>query len=120
MSKDSVVIGSSTKQYNDGKPHIVQALRDRTKGKLSVDGVPFDTDESYGDIDALMTTGFLYFGGYPGKHNFIEVTNIGFDGCIDDVKLWTTPVDLNQNKEAFGVIPGCPNKVRYAYFEFIK
>lgn len=99
-------------KYNDGKQHTVQALRYRNEGKLSVDNVILDQKQSYGDdVDTLTTTGYVYLGGYPGKHHYIEVTNTGFDGCIDDVKLSSYPVDLNIITEAFGVKPGCPNKV---------
>ena len=59
----------------------------------------------------------MYFGGYPGDHKFTEVTNINFDGCIDDVQISGTPVDLSQNVEAFGVKAGCPGKVIYRHLK---
>ena len=37
-----------------------------------------------------------------------EVTNKGFDGCIKDLTLATTLRDINDNKVAKGVLPGCP------------
>ena len=66
---------------------------------------------SVGDSD-LAVTNYMYFGGYPGQHRFTEVTNIDFDGCIDEVQISGTPVDLSQSVEAFGVIAGCPAKVQ--------
>ena len=59
----------------------------------------------------LAVTEFMYFGGYPGQHTFAEVTNIDFDGCIDNVQISGTPVDLSLNHESFGVVAGCPAKV---------
>lgn len=53
----------------------------------------------------------LYIGGYPGEHGLDTVTTSGFDGCIDEVQIGSTSVDLNQNINSFEVIPGCPNKV---------
>lgn len=63
-----------------------------------------------GDSD-LSITNYMYFGGYPGDHRFEDVTNVDFDGCIDEVQISGTPVDLSQNVEAFGVVSGCPAKV---------
>lgn len=59
----------------------------------------------------LSVTDYMYFGGYPGQHGFTKVGNENFDGCIDDVQISGTPVDLSQNVEAFGVVAGCPAKV---------
>jgi hypothetical protein len=53
----------------------------------------------------------VYFGGYPGNHNYPAVTNIDFDGCIDKVEFDTTPVDLSLESQAYGVTAGCPVKV---------
>ena len=59
----------------------------------------------------MDVTDYVYFGGYPGRHSFAQVTNVDFDGCIDHVQISGTPVDLSQNIEAFEVLPGCPVKV---------
>lgn len=52
----------------------------------------------------------MFFGGYPTKHKFNQVTHEDFDGCIDGVQIWGTTVDLSQNIKSFGVQPGCPTK----------
>lgn len=52
-------------------------------------------------------------GGYPGQHDITEVTNADFDGCLDEVQIDGTTVDLNKNKNAFDIKPGCPDKVCY-------
>ena len=62
-------------------------------------------------MNELDVTDYMYFGGYPGRHAFSEVTNVDLDGCIDHVQISGTPVDLSQNVEAFEVLAGCPAKV---------
>lgn len=54
----------------------------------------------------------MFFGGYPIQHPYKHVTQVDFDGCIDDVQIINTPVDLSRNLKAFGVLPGCPVKVK--------
>lgn len=54
----------------------------------------------------------MYFGGYPDTHMYKDVTNTGFDGCIDHVQIESATVDLSKNIKATGVTPGCPPKVR--------
>lgn len=53
----------------------------------------------------------MYFGGFPGEHDFIDVTNDDFNGCIDGVILSSIAVDLSKSKEILGTAPGCPIKV---------
>lgn len=59
----------------------------------------------------LAVTDYMYFGGYPGEHSYAQVSNVDFDGCLDNVQISGTPVDLSQNLEAFGVVSACPEKV---------
>ncbi|XP_046389625.1 laminin subunit alpha [Ischnura elegans] len=101
----------SKKSYSDGKWHTVEAVRQRSDGILKVDGELVDQGVSSGSATDLMLSDNVYFGGYPGDHHFITVTNRDFDGCIDLVHIDSTPVDLSQNLEALGVTPGCPVKV---------
>lgn len=58
----------------------------------------------------LQSSGRLFIGGFPREHNIQEVTEVDFDGCIDNVQIAGTSVDLNI-PEAIGTIPGCPPKV---------
>lgn len=53
----------------------------------------------------------MYFGGYPGEHDFVDVTNDDFTGCIDNVLLSSVTVDLSISKEILGTAPGCPIQV---------
>lgn len=57
-------------------------------------------------------TDFFTVKGFPQLHQFPDVTNIKFDGCIDNITITGEPVDLRNNIKSFGVTPGCPAKVR--------
>lgn len=96
--------------YNDGKWHLVKASRDRSAGLLYIDenkvGARTATDGKSINISDKM-----YFGGFPGKHSFPDVTNVHFDGCIDNVEIWGTLIDLSNNKKVVGATPGCHDKV---------
>lgn len=111
-------LGHGTKTFhtsdvlNDGKWHKISALRDGSKGKFIVDDVEV-TRQSTAPIEgnSLEAIDKIYFGGYPpARHSYREVTNTGFDGCIDEVSLNGNPVDLNRNVKSFGTLPGCPIK----------
>ena len=41
------------------------------------------------------------------------VTKQGFEGCIENLALQLATWDLNLNKKAKGVSPGCPEQVGY-------
>ena len=49
------------------------------------------------------------------SHFYSGVTKQGFEGCIEDVQLQQSTWDLNTNKKAKGVSPGCPEQVRSLY-----
>lgn len=53
----------------------------------------------------------MYYGGYPGEHDFIDVTNSDFTGCIDNVLLDERSLSLSKSKETLGTTPGCPVEV---------
>lgn len=111
---------ATTKQYNDGKWHKIVAIREGAKGRLSVDGQEArDVTKpiSGSTIDHIET---ISFGGYPNKHNHPEVTEMKFDGCINNVTIMGQPVDLRVNIKTFDVLPGCPDKVNLQFFLIIK
>ncbi|XP_033329969.2 laminin subunit alpha [Megalopta genalis] len=105
---------TSVNKYNDGNWHNLEALRFEKMGVLKVDGVDMVSSKAFGNNKNLVSSDHLYFGGYPPntRHPYEQVTNDGFEGCIDDVVILDTVVDLTRNVQAFGVIPGCP--VRFA------
>ncbi|KAK3929045.1 Laminin subunit alpha [Frankliniella fusca] len=84
-------------KYNDGKWHIVEAARDGTVGLLKIDGEESAKAQSGGSIDELTPTNEVYFGGYPDSHPYNDVTNLGFDGCIDNIQIDSGTVDLSKN-----------------------
>ena len=97
--------------FNDDQWHRVEATRQGRTGMLKVDeqtvyqGVtPAGTEEN------LEISDTLYFGGYPDKLNHSEIVKKNFEGCIDDVSISGTPVDLSNNLRAYDVRPGCPAK----------
>lgn len=53
----------------------------------------------------------ISFGGYPNTHSWGDVTNLKFDGCINNVTIMGEPVDLRTNIKSYDVTPGCPDKV---------
>ena len=62
--------------------------------------------ESFSNVPDTM-----YFGGFPGEHDFVDVTNNDFNGCIDGVILDSNTVDLSKSKETLGTARGCPIQV---------
>lgn len=103
----------SKKKYNDGQWHNLEALRFEKTGLLEIDRVRLAQVEAPGNTKTLISTDYIYFGGYPPstKHPYKYITNNSFEGCIDNVQILETLVDLNYNIHAFGVMPGCPVKV---------
>ncbi|XP_023289722.1 laminin subunit alpha, partial [Orussus abietinus] len=104
----------SDERYNDGQWHSLEALRLEKIGVLKLDAAMVARDEVGGKSKTLHSSDHIYFGGYPPsiRHSYEPVTHVGFDGCIDDVVILETSVDLSRNIQAFGVMPGCP--VRFA------
>lgn len=103
----------SMNKYNDGNWHNLQALRYEKSGVLKVDGANVVKSKAKGNGRNLISSDNIYFGGYPpnAKHPYKPVTNEGFEGCIDEVFIFDTIIDLTRNIQAFGVIPGCPIRV---------
>ncbi|XP_066250557.1 laminin subunit alpha isoform X1 [Euwallacea similis] len=101
---------ASTERYNDGHWHKVTATRDGPRGKLQVDNEDVIDRTTPVSGNMLEVVGTIAFGGYPQKHNFPDVTNIKFDGCIDNVTITGEVVDLRNYVKSYDVTPGCPAK----------
>lgn len=100
-------------RYNDGNWHQVEAARLERVAALKVDNRDKGQSASQGENVILSTTDYVYFGGYPPiKHTYKSVTQVGFEGCIDEVRFQETSVDLTKNFNATGVVSGCPVKVK--------
>ncbi|GIY52598.1 hypothetical protein CDAR_86411, partial [Caerostris darwini] len=96
--------------YNDGKWHSLEAARFDKDAVLKVDQVEVDSAVSPGGETTLSTTNQIFVGGYPRRQQPFSypITNIGFEGCIMDMQISAEITDLNKNKEALGVVNGCP------------
>lgn len=97
---------------NDGKWHDVMIQRINKTGLMFVDNKKVGPVESLDNLTQLSITDDISIGGYQ---SFIlpvsGVTKQGFEGCIEDVQLQLSTWDLNTNKKAKGVSPGCPEQV---------
>ncbi|CAG9771124.1 unnamed protein product [Ceutorhynchus assimilis] len=109
-------LGSGTKKFvssgrfNDGNWHKVSATREGPRGKLKIDSeeaIDRTTEISGNNLELIET---LSFGGYPHVHHFPDVTNVKFDGCINNITITGEPVDLRDNVKSYGATPGCPAK----------
>lgn len=110
---DGEISLKSSNKYNDGGWHTLEALRFEKMGVLKVDGVDVVNSKGAGNSKTLVSSDHIYFGGYPpnARHPYETVTNDGFEGCIDEVVILDTVVDLTRYVQAFGVVPGCPMRV---------
>lgn len=110
LGQHLVSIGSE-KQYNDDEWHIVEADREGRVGILKIDGnVIYQEETPTGTEENLKISDTMYFGGHPGHINHTEVVKRNFDGCIDNVYITGTPVDLSRNLKQYGVKSGCSTK----------
>lgn len=108
---DNVMSAGTQDLYNDDKWHRVVAERDGRRGQLKVDDMMLaQEDLPTGPTEFNPIPKRLFFGGFPGKRNHSVVTEHNFDGCIDEVSISGTKVDLGNNVHAHGVKPGCPKK----------
>lgn len=113
LGQHMVTIGSNDEHglFNDDQWHLVEAVREGRTGILKVDRKQIYQEETAdGTEENLKISDLMYFGGFPGKLNHTEITQKNFDGCIDDVHISGTPVDLSRHRQAYGVRPGCPTK----------
>jgi laminin alpha 3/5 len=94
--------------YNDGQWHTIEAVRYRKDSNLIVDRQRI-TGSSPGNPIYLAISDYMYFGGYPGEHEFASVSKKSFEGCIEQVTIDQAPVDLTQAVETRYTVVGCPS-----------
>lgn len=110
LGQHLVSIGSD-QMFNDDQWHKVEAERLGRTGVLKVDGmVIYKKETADGTEENLKISDTMYFGGLPDKTNHTEVIDKNFDGCIDEVFISGTPVDLSNNLKTYGVRQSCPAK----------
>ena len=95
--------------FNDGNWHSILANRFEKEGAISVDGVLLSHGEAIGLSTELSTTDDIYIGGFPDQHQFYEVTNFDFEGCIKELQIGTEQQNLQNLKEVLRAVPGCPS-----------
>lgn len=110
LGQHLVSIGSS-ERFNDNEWHHVEAERNGRAGILKVDGKEIRQEESpVGSEENLRISDSMYFGGHPTPLNHSEITSKNFDGCIDEVFISGTPIDLSRNQKAYRARAGCATK----------
>lgn len=92
---------------------MIEASREGAQGSFVVDKeeIPNTTTDIDGTVIDTIET--VSFGGYPTRHRYIDVSQTRFDGCIDNVVIMGSPVDLRNNIKVYDVTPGCPVKVSF-------
>lgn len=101
----------SEEQFNDEKWHRVEVERNGRAGILKIDGKTVRQEESpIGTEENLRISDTMYFGGHPTRLEHPEITMKNFDGCIDEVFISGTPINLSRNLKAYGVRAGCSTK----------
>ncbi|XP_014673411.1 PREDICTED: laminin-like protein epi-1 [Priapulus caudatus] len=104
--------------YNDGAWHTVNARRFGREGLLLVDGEEAGSGVAPGSLTKLDIGDDVYIGGTLAPPTLRDVTARGLEGCIRNVQLGTTIVDMSINKDARGIVAGCPDTiVRVASFD---
>lgn len=83
-------------------------MRDGRQSTLKVDGEKKAYGSSPGEQYQLPSAEYMYFGGYPGHHEFLDVTNKDFEGCLDHVTIENLPVLLSEAVETRYTMVGCP------------
>lgn len=114
LGQGSVAI-ETTATFNDGNWHSLEALRLDENGVLKIDNSINHRGKAPGNAKTFLSKDRIYFGGYPLQHAYKSITNDGFEGCIDQVIMSEIPVDLSGSTQAFGVMPGCPVRVRICF-----
>ncbi|XP_060809379.1 laminin subunit alpha [Amyelois transitella] len=104
--EDLIILGTS-KTYNDGHWHKLDATRYLSDCSLKVDGeilrcVPSAVTSTVKEIPAIGT---MNFGG--GNKGISRVTSQGFDGCIRQINIDRINVELGDSVESIGMVYGC-------------
>lgn len=101
---DMLIIGTS-KTYNDGKWHRLDANRVDNDGLLKIDNEPPLRQQISRGETSLRSIDYMSFGG--NNQGIIQVTPVGFDGCLRQIMINRVNIDLSDNKDSIGVTNGC-------------
>ncbi|XP_015910992.1 laminin subunit alpha-1 isoform X2 [Parasteatoda tepidariorum] len=102
----------SKKKYNTGEWVSVEAAREDFEAQVTVQDEILDDTFRGGSSDLDLKHSSLYFGGVPPnftKESWPGVTFTNFFGCMKDLQLDATPVDLSKGS-FYGMNVGCSNR----------
>ena len=105
LQNSEIVEIKTANAFNDDEWHSVEATRDKGNGGLTVDGITLYQQTVYKEENSYEPPATMLFGGFPDRSPAKH-----FDGCIDDVHIDGTPLDLSRNIQSQDVLPGCPMK----------
>lgn len=101
------------KKYNNGQWTRVDVERKKLEGHLLVNEEYLESKIQRGGPTSLdIQDSQLYYGGVPpnfSTENWPEVTFQNFLGCMKELQIDTTPIDLLQNI-AYGIEGGCKDR----------
>ncbi|XP_037870167.2 laminin subunit alpha [Bombyx mori] len=102
-TEDLIIVGT-TRAYNDGKWHKLDARRFLAKCSLTVDNevLKAESNSPSADIPSLDT---MNFGG--NNKGILQVPDRGFDGCMRQISINGVNLDLSENLESIGMAYGC-------------
>ncbi|XP_039301092.1 laminin subunit alpha-like [Nilaparvata lugens] len=108
---DGLLTLASDKTFNDDEWHSLEASRYHKDGVLKIDGDVVTKNQSPGYSENLEISEDIFVGGYPGFHKLPDVTEMDFDGCLDELQIDSTGVDMVSSiKNAHDMKQGCPKK----------
>ncbi|XP_059055423.1 laminin subunit alpha [Achroia grisella] len=102
--EEDIVSIHTSKAYNDGKWHKLDAARYLSNCSLKVDGDTLRTVSLSSNTDIPAVN--MNFGGLRYK-NIERVTDKGFDGCIRQISIDRINVELSDSIESIGVAYKC-------------
>ncbi|XP_067126672.1 LOW QUALITY PROTEIN: laminin subunit alpha lam-3-like [Centruroides vittatus] len=113
LGGSSNLILRSKKKYNNAQWTQVAAGREKLNGQLAVEDEFLESTIQKGGPATLdIQDSQLYYGGVPpnfSTSNWPEITFQNFLGCMKDLQIDTTPIDLLKNV-AYGIEGGCIDK----------
>ncbi|XP_041356694.1 laminin subunit alpha-like [Gigantopelta aegis] len=111
---EKTVLQSRVNEYSDGKWHYLSIMKSGQKLTMNIDDQEMIDSTTENQVDNLMTTTPLYFGGVPPTYTITETgvpTTLRTVGCIGDVTVNDRFINFASIKESDrpGInLAGCP------------
>ncbi|UYV76875.1 LAMA2 [Cordylochernes scorpioides] len=113
LGDSSRLVLRTRQRYNTGQWVQVAGARERQQGQLLVDEEMVEGQLPPGGTSSLDIQGnHLYYGGVPPNFSvdpWPSLTFHKFHGCMKDIQIDTTPVNLLQYS-SYGINPGCTDR----------